>query len=68
MKYIKTSDSDIPLSLANFSGKLEIVILEQSISQANSDFRSLKRTVTCYDDPFEPATDDEDWEVLLQNS
>lgn len=68
MKYTKTSDSDIPLSLANFRDKVEIVISEQSISQANSDFHSLKRTVTRYDDPFEPATDDEDWEVLLQSS
>lgn len=56
------------LSLQNLPFKkgdeVEIIILERSSSKTISNFHSLKGTVIRYDDPFEPATSTEDWEVL----
>ena len=42
--------------------EVEIIILERSSSKIASD--PLKGTVIHYDDPLEPATSPEDWEVL----
>jgi hypothetical protein len=46
--------------------EVEVIILERSSSSSknNPDSHPLKGTVICYDDPFEPATSAEDWEVL----
>lgn len=50
---------DGKLSLNNLPFKkgdtVEIVISEQSTSQADSNLNSLKGTVIRYDDPFEPV-------------
>jgi hypothetical protein len=56
------------LSLQNLPFKqgdeVEIIILKCSSPQTISDFHPLRGTVIRYDDPFEPATSAEDWEVL----
>ena len=56
------------LSLQNLPFKkgdeVEIIILERSSSKTTSDCDPLKGTVIRYDDPLEPATSHEDWEVL----
>ena len=56
------------LSLQNLPFKkgdeVEVIILERSSSKTISDSHPLKGTVIRYDDPFEPATSAEDWEVL----
>ena len=44
--------------------EVEIIILERSSSKTASDPNALKGTVIRYDDPLEPATSPEDWEVL----
>ena len=56
------------LSLQNLPFKkgdeVEIIILERSSSKTTPDSYPLRGTVIRYDDPFEPATSAEDWEVL----
>ena len=56
------------LSLQNLPFKqgdqVEIIILERNPSPTNSSSQPLKGTVIHYDDPLEPATSSEDWEVL----
>lgn len=56
------------LSLQNLPFKqgdeVEIIILERSSSKITSDSYPLKGTVIRYDDPLEPATSPEAWEVL----
>jgi hypothetical protein len=56
------------LSLQNLPFKkgdeVEIIILERSPSKTDSNLYSLRGTVSRYDDPFEPATSSDDWEVL----
>jgi hypothetical protein len=44
--------------------EVEIIILERSPSKTDSNSYPLLGTVIRYDDPFEPATSGEDWEVL----
>ena len=56
------------LSLQNLPFKkgdeVEVIILERSSSKITPDSYPLRGTVIRYDDPFEPATSAEDWEVL----
>ena len=56
------------LSLQNLPFKqgdeVEIIILERSSSKTAFDPNKLKDTVIRYDEPLEPATSPEDWEVL----
>ena len=56
------------LSLQNLpfrkGDKVEVIILDRSSSKTNSDSYPLRGTVIGYDDPFEPATSAEDWDVL----
>ena len=55
------------LSLENLpfqkGDQVEIIILDLSSSQTDSDSMPLKGTVISYDEPFEPATPPEDWGV-----
>ena len=44
--------------------ELEIIILERSSSKTAFAPNALKGTVIRYDDPLEPATSPEDWEVF----
>ena len=43
---------------------VEVIILERLSGTLNSNPYPLRGTVIRYDDPFEPATPLEDWEVL----
>ena len=56
------------LSLQNLpfkkGDKVEIIILDRSSSKTAPNSYPLKGTVLRYDNPFEPATSPEDWEVL----
>jgi hypothetical protein len=56
------------LSLQNLpfkkGDKVEIIILDRSSSKTAPNSSPLKGTVLRYDNPFEPATSPEDWEVL----
>ncbi len=56
------------LSLQNLPFKkgdeVKVIILERSSSKTISDSHTLKGRVIRYDNPFEPATSAEDWEVL----
>ena len=56
------------LSLQNLPFKkgdeVEIIILDRSSSKTVSNSYPLRGTVIRYDDPFEPATAAEDWDVL----
>ena len=56
------------LSLQNLPFKkgdeVEVIILERSSSKTISNSYPLKGTVIRYDDPFEPTTSPEDWDVL----
>lgn len=56
------------LSLQNLPFKkgdeVEIIILDRSSSKTITSSYPLRGTVIRYDDPFEPATSAEDWEVL----
>ncbi len=59
---------DGKLSLQNLPFKkgdeVEIIIVERNLSKTASISHPLRGTVIRYDDPFEPATSVEDWEVL----
>ena len=44
--------------------EVEIIILDRNPSKIDSNSFPLRGTVISYDDPFEPATSGEDWEVL----
>jgi hypothetical protein len=57
----KLSLQDLPFKKDD---EVEVIILERSSSKIISDSHPLKGTVIRYDDPFEPATSAEDWEVL----
>ncbi len=57
----KLSLQDLPFKKGD---EVEVIILERSSSKIISDSHPLKGTVIRYDDPFEPATSAEDWEVL----
>ncbi len=56
------------LSLQNLPFKkgdeVEVIIFKRSSSKTTPDSYPLRGTVIRYDDPFEPATLAEDWEVL----
>ena len=56
------------LSLHNLPFKkgdeVEVIILERNSSKIVSDSYPLKGTVISYEEPFEPATSADDWEVL----
>ena len=56
------------LSLQNLPFKkgdeVEIIILELKSSEITADSYPLKGTVISYEEPFEPATSADDWEVL----
>jgi hypothetical protein len=56
------------LSLQNLpfrkGDEVEIIILERNSSKTDLNSASLRGTVISYEDPFEPATSPEDWEVL----
>ena len=56
------------LSLQNLPFKkgdeVEVIILERNSSKTVSDSYPLKGTVISYEEPFEPATSPDDWEVL----
>lgn len=56
------------LSLQNLPFKkgdeVEIIILDRSSPKNNADSYPLRGTVIRYDNPFEPATSVEDWDVL----
>ena len=52
---------DLPFQAGDF---LEIIILERHPRPLDANSYPLRGTVIRYDDPFEPATPLEDWEVL----
>ena len=56
------------LSLQNLPFKkgdeVEVIILERNSSKIASESYPLKGTVISYEEPFEPATSADDWEVL----
>ena len=45
--------------------QVEIIVLETNGKQTEPKSNPLKGSVLRYDDPFEPATPNEDWDVLL---
>ena len=53
-----------PKERAPRGDEVEIIIVERNLSKTASVAHPLRGTVISYDDPFEPATSFEDWEVL----
>jgi hypothetical protein len=67
IRSIVTSDGSIVLKELPFSvGKsVEVIVLDDvSAQEIDERWKSLQGSVTCYDDPFEPAIPLSDWDVL----
>ncbi|MDJ0692580.1 MAG: hypothetical protein QNJ41_29370 [Xenococcaceae cyanobacterium MO_188.B32] len=54
----------LPAHKVKKGDEVEVIILERNSSKTVSDSYPLKGTVISYEEPFEPATSPDDWEVL----